>query len=76
MKIRSKDPDPIRSLAAERMERLSTSEILDWMDVAGSGVARALQDYRRHGNEDYLSDARNGIDSLRGCIDVIESRAH
>jgi len=76
MKRKTKKREPVRDLAASRMEMLSTTEILDWMDVAGSGVARALQDYRRHGNVDYLSDARNGIDSLRGCIDVIESRAH
>lgn len=75
MRLR-KSPDPVREKAAERMERLSINEILDWMDVAGSGVARALQDYRRHQSDEYLADAKVGIDSLRGCIDAIESRAH
>lgn len=67
--------DSVRAKAFERMDRLSRTEILDWSDMAGSGVARALQDYRRHETPESLEEARMGLQSLLGCVDVLQKRA-
>jgi len=79
VKIRTRRDEPVvdsvRAKAFERMDRLSRMEILDWADMAGSGVARALQDYRRHETPESLEEARIGLQSLLGCVDAIQKRA-
>lgn len=71
-----KDPEEkVREKAATRMDRLSMAEILDWSDAVGSGVARNLQDYRRHADSASLAEARQGVLYLLGCLDVLERRA-
>lgn len=67
-------PDKTRQKAAQRLGRLSTSEILDWSDQAGTGVAKALMDYRRTGEEACLEEARQGASALQGCLDVLAAR--
>jgi hypothetical protein len=57
------------------MERLSSAEILNWADMAGSGIARTLQDYRRHETPESLEEAKSGLLALLACVDVLEKRA-
>lgn len=66
--------DPARRKARERMTQLPRVEVLDWADQAGSGVAKALDDYRRHNTPESLEDARMGIQALLGVVDVLQGR--
>jgi hypothetical protein len=63
-----------RARAYGRMRRLSTVDTMNWMDAAGSGVARALDDYRRYGEPDSLNEIRAGLEALLGCVDSLQER--
>jgi hypothetical protein len=66
--------DPIRSKAAKRLDRLPTGDVLDWADAVGSGLARALDDYRKQATPESLLEARQGAQSLLGVLDVLSRR--
>lgn len=66
--------DHNRRKARQRMSRLPTVEILDWADQAGSGVAKALNDFRRDGNRESLEEARIGMQALLGTVEELQSR--
>lgn len=71
--------DTVREKVAKRVARLSEAEMIDWADVAGSGIARALRDYHRSHEPELLDEAREAISALQGVIDTLherESRAH
>lgn len=77
MRFREKTPkadNPIQAKVRKRFERLSTSDILDWADQAGSGVARCLQDYRNYGASESLHEARTGLEGLLTLVDVLQER--
>lgn len=67
--------DPVRRKVAKRLDRLPSSDVLEWADSVGSGVARALGDYRRDGAAESLAEARQGVLSLLGVLDVLDRRA-
>lgn len=66
--------DPVRSKVAKRLDRLPTGDVLDWADSVGSGLAKALNDYRRQGAPESLLEARRGAHSLLGVLDVLDRR--
>lgn len=65
---------PMRSKARTRLEMLPDHEILNWADQAGTGVARALDDFRRLRDADSLRDAEQGLAALAGAVDVLTGR--
>lgn len=71
---RAPEVDSVRVKASARLGRLKTPEVLNWADQAGSGVAKALDDYRRLGGRESLLEARDGISALAGVLDVLLSR--
>lgn len=70
------DGDSVRAKAKKRLGRLQTVDILNWADQAGSGVAKALDDYRRIGTSESLEEARIGLESLLGLVEVLQEREH
>lgn len=66
--------DPTRAKARKRLGMLPNHEILNWADQAGSGVAKALDDFRRLGDPDALRDAEAGVAAIAGAIDVLTRR--
>ncbi len=66
--------DPIREKAAKRLDRLPTVDVLDWADSVGSGLAKALDDYRRQATQESLLEAHRGAQSLLGVLDVLSRR--
>lgn len=66
--------DPLRAKAEKRLSRLTNPDILNWADQAGTGIAKALDDYRRLGDPLALRDAQDGVSALAGAIDVLTSR--
>lgn len=66
--------DNVREKAARRVSRLSEGEMLDWADVAGSGIARALREYQRSHEPELLQEAREAISALQGVIDTLTER--
>jgi hypothetical protein len=71
---RAREESPLRIKARKRMTRLPESDVLNWTDQAGTGVAKALDDYRRLGTPESLQEAREGLEALLGCIDALEGR--
>lgn len=74
-RARADETDSVRQRAEERLSRLQTTDILNWADQCGTGVAKALDDYRRLGETDSLIEAQNGVSALAGVIDVLLDRA-
>jgi hypothetical protein len=66
--------DPTRAKAAKRLDRLATVDVLDWADSVGSGLAKALDDYRKQGTPESLLEARSGAQGLLGVLDVLIRR--
>ena len=64
----------IKSKAQRRLERLPDVEILNWCDQAGSGMAKALDDYRRLRLPESLEEAKLGAETLLVAIDVLKAR--
>ncbi|MDX3260823.1 hypothetical protein PV336_16520 [Streptomyces sp. MI02-2A] len=70
----AEEVDPIRRKAASRLDRLPTADILDWADTVGSGLAKAIDDYRKQATPESLMEARRGAQSLLGVLDVLDRR--
>jgi hypothetical protein len=66
--------DPTRAKAAKRLDRLPTVDVLDWADSVGSGLAKALDDYRKQATPESLLEARSGAQGLLGVLDVLIRR--
>lgn len=71
---REKTPDALRAKAAKRLARLATPDVMNWADQAGTGVAKALDDYRRIGDRQSLLEAQEGVAALAGVLDVLLAR--
>lgn len=63
-----------RQTALKRMARLPNVEIIEWCDNAGTGIARALSEYRKGGDPAHLEDARSGAEALLACVEVMQAR--
>lgn len=74
LRHKHKDEDTTRAMVRRRVDGLSSREILDWCDNAGTGVALAINDYRKEGAKDSLLDAQNGLIALLGCVEVLLTR--
>lgn len=70
---RDKD-DKVRDKARKRLSRLATPDVLNWADQAGTGIARALDDYRRLGERESLLEAQSGVAALAGVLDLLLQR--
>lgn len=66
--------DDVREKVAKRVSRLSEGELLDWADVAGSGIARNLRDFQRNHDLSLLIEARDAVSALQGVIDTLADR--
>jgi hypothetical protein len=72
---RSRSEDSIRAKAKRRVRKTATGDLLDWADQAGSGIAKALDDYRRFSTPESLTEAQEGVSALAGVVDVLCDRA-
>lgn len=66
--------DDVREKVTKRVSRLSEGELLDWADVAGSGIARNLRDFQRSHDLSLLIEARDAVSALQGVIDTLADR--
>jgi hypothetical protein len=66
--------DNVREKVTKRVSRLSEGELLEWADVAGSGIARTLRDYQRSHESALLEEAQEAISALQGVIDTLVAR--
>lgn len=72
---RKKNPDVVLEHAKNRLDRLPSVEILNWLDQAGSGMARALGDFRRSEDPEILVEAREGALALVAGIELLQGRS-
>lgn len=69
-----KESDSELDRARRRVARLSTHEILNWADSAGSGMAKAFDDYRKYGEEESLDELKQAVKSLEAVIEELRAR--
>lgn len=67
-------PNSTYARARKRLSTLTDEGLLNWADQAGSGVARALNDYRRDRAVEGLQEAKLGLDSLQALVDLLIER--
>lgn len=51
-------------IARRRVQKMSVHELINWADVAGSGMAKGFMDYRKEGNLDSLLEIRDALVAL------------
>jgi len=68
------EADSVRMKAEQRLSRLATPDVLNWADQAGTGIAKALDDFRRLGERASLEEAQAGVSALAGVLDVLLAR--
>lgn len=61
--------------ASRRCARQSTTELLDWADAAGSGMAKGFDDYRKHGDLTSLEEIGLGLITLQALVLELKARA-
>jgi hypothetical protein len=57
-----------------RVERLSTTELVSWADMAVSSLGRDLSDWRRGGPNEHLAEAEVAAESLLAMVREVRSR--
>jgi hypothetical protein len=83
MRLRRKNADTYYSetdqellhRASKRCARQSTTELLDWADSAGSGMAKGFDDYRKHGDLASLEEIGLGLITLQALVLELKVRA-
>ena len=61
--------------AIQRCAGRSTTELLDWADVAGSGMARGFGDFRKHGDLASLEEIGLALFTLQAVVLELKVRA-
>lgn len=74
MKRRKPDPSKVRQKAVERLSKLPSADVAAWGDTCLAGTWRAFEDLMRTGSPDSLAEVRQGLETLSGVVDVLESR--
>lgn len=69
-------PEHVQGLrtARRRVTKMSVHEMLAWADSAGSGMAKAIDDYRKERSLTSLEEVRTGLVALSAVIDELEAR--
>lgn len=66
--------DPIVEKARKRVSTLSTHDILNWADSAGSGMAKAFDDFRKWGEAESLEELEQAVKSLTAVVEELKAR--
>jgi hypothetical protein len=61
--------------ASRRVRKLSTHDLLEWSDVAGSGMAKGFMDYREHGDYTSLAEIGLAVITLHAVVLELKARA-
>jgi hypothetical protein len=67
-------PDSVRMVAAERLARVSTGEVLTWAEAAINGFHQNLDTYRARYDQAAFEELRKSVSMLSGAMDVLEHR--
>jgi hypothetical protein len=60
--------------ARARVQKMSIHELLGWADGAGSGMAKAIDDYRRQNDMASLEEVRTALIALSAVVDELQVR--
>jgi hypothetical protein len=61
--------------ASRRVSRMPNSALLDWCDEAGTGMARYLYDFRKHGGIESITEVKEAMMALQACVLELHLRA-
>lgn len=60
--------------ARERVKLMQSYDLLEWADVAGSGMSKGFMDYRRHSYVESLREIRSTLMQLVALTDELIER--
>ena len=60
--------------AAHRAEGMTTADIYGWIEVAYSGMYKAMADYRRDGQPEALEEMTEGLTAVYALLEELKSR--
>lgn len=58
----------------KRVERMDTTDLMSWLDMAASGVQRHLDDFRREPDESHLAEIKLAALSMDAVADELGVR--
>lgn len=61
--------------ASKRVQGLSTGDLLDWADTAGTGMGQGFWDYRAHGDIQSLEEIKDAVIALQAVVLCLIDRA-
>jgi hypothetical protein len=61
--------------ASRRVQKMSTNDLLNWADVAGSGMAKGFMDYREHGDIESLAEIGLAVITLHAVVLELKARS-
>jgi hypothetical protein len=68
-------PDDVElARARRRVSRMSTHELLEWADQAGTGMAKAFADFRKEGSLASLDEISVALLALTAVTDELTAR--
>lgn len=56
------------------VRRMSTTALLDHLDAAGTGIARATQNYRQDAEEFWLVEMERGLNELLAVVQELKAK--
>lgn len=59
--------------ARKKTAKMSSGELLQWSDVTGTEILWHLQEYKKTGNLDCISEVQHGVVQLHALVDELYS---
>lgn len=67
-------PDQMAARVKNRVEKMDTTDLMSWLDMAASGVQRQLDDFRKNPDEAHLAEIKLAALSMDAVADELGVR--
>lgn len=67
-------PEEMLARLKRRVEKMDSTDLMSWLDMAASGVQRQLDDFRRKPAEDHLAEIKLAALSMDAVADELGVR--
>ncbi len=67
-------PEEMAARMARRVQRMDSSALLEWADLATSGMQRQLDDFRKHPDESHLGEINVALLGMGAVVDELALR--
>jgi hypothetical protein len=67
-------PEQMAARMARRVQRMDSSALLEWADLAASGMQRQLDDFRKNPDESHLGEINVALLGMGAVVDELALR--